>query len=471
MRAAEAMAYAGRYADVISNSWGTDLICQDLEEVIEDVVNGALEDEGGNNISHRSNGSPVIFSSGNTATGWVKITVPVSNGPHAYEWRLLRSGTPLADFPGILETGDNDAVYLDDIQFPGQSGIENFTNGFTDFTRRCEAATCLAGCSGVSTTDSCPVWGLNTDPRFIRSGGGSARIGFDDPGPQPLVGPGACAYSFLSTIQDGPAGEVSFYVWVDTSQAAQGDRFEFLVDQIERVSFGDIPRNIFNGVAYPANLSSNPGFEGLIAVGGSDSGPLVDLGAQNGDLSLESRVYYSSYGPSLDLVAPASTQHLGITTTDRTGADGFNPDATINGSYTDAFGGTSASAPIVAGIAAAVLATGPQNMSAAAVEQRLEDTADQIGDPTAFPYVNGFNEFHGHGRVNMARALNPTANPAVSCGVDSFDFSRANDLVSGGFTPVTAGNVCPSIGPFVPPLLNFCVPIRTQNGNVATICL
>ena len=105
-------------------------------------------------------------------------------------------------------------------------------------------------------------------------------------------------------------------------------------------------------------------------------------------------------------------------------------------------------------------------MSAADVELRLENTADEIGTE---PYVSGRNDFVGHGRVNMARALNPMTNPGASCNAEPFDFSRFNDLIVGGLTPVGAS--CPSNGPFVPPLLNFCVPILAENGNVATVCL
>jgi len=77
--------------------------------------------------------------------------------------------------------------------------------------------------------------------------------------------------------------------------------------------------------------------------------------------------YYSSYGANVFVTAPSSSyaNYLGITTTDRTGADyGYNKydavknpdgdsrDTFPNTNYTSTFGGTSSSAPLVSGIMA-----------------------------------------------------------------------------------------------------------------------
>jgi subtilisin-like proprotein convertase family protein len=57
---------------------------------------------------------------------------------------------------------------------------------------------------------------------------------------------------------------------------------------------------------------------------------------------------YSNWGANVFVTAPSSgALGLAITTTDRTGADGYDP-----GDYTNAFGGTSAATPVVAGILA-----------------------------------------------------------------------------------------------------------------------
>jgi len=479
MRAAEALTYAGRHADVINNSWGIDEgTCPMLDAVIDDIVAGALTDNGGANISHRANGSPVIFASGNSASGWVKVTANVSAGEHAYEWRFLRTNFLGNDtnFTPEFSIGDDDTAYLDDILFP-DNVLESFESGLGDLTTQCDFTFCTEDCTEFDRDDplfTCPVWGINTNTDFVRSGSQSAQIDQFDT---------FCTYSYLHTQRDGPAGTISFYVWVNTDQQVGSDKFEFLIDGQEVVSFGDLPNFIDNNVGYPANVLS------AIAVGASDSGDLINRGSQStGDLSSESRIFYSQFGAELDVVAPSGNQHLGIFTTDRFGVNspGFNSNADIDGdgspdpNYTNSFGGTSASAPIVAGIAAAVIASDPGNdISAAAVETLLQSTADEIG---MVPYVNGRNDFHGHGRVNMFRALRMArgqsdTSPAISCNAQGFDYNAVagglpgNDRVLAGFSPVNlSGFTCPANGPLIPDD-SFCFPIITQNNSAAVICL
>lgn len=110
----------------------------------------------------------------------------------------------------------------------------------------------------------------------------------------------------------------------------------------------------------------------------------------------------SGFGDCLDLVAPskpADRSTVGVPTTDRTGIDGY----TAGDHYRD-FGGTSAAAPLVAGIAGLMLALEP-NLTRVELEEILERTADKI-DPAGAAYdANGFSWRAGHGRVNAARAV------------------------------------------------------------------
>lgn len=79
-----------------------------------------------------------------------------------------------------------------------------------------------------------------------------------------------------------------------------------------------------------------------------------------------------------------------------------------SGNYTNAyqlFNGTSAAAPFVAGVAAAIDAVySPGNSTedtatwATRVKDRLKETADDLGAP-------GFDDLYGWGRVNAARAV------------------------------------------------------------------
>ncbi|MBL4673896.1 MAG: S8 family serine peptidase, partial [Arenicella sp.] len=446
---AEAMEYAAQHADVINNSWSLPIFCMALNSSLTKVTSGTVTVGLG---SKRANGSPVIFASGNNASGWVKVTVPVTSGKHAYEWRLLRSA-----FPQDFET-DDDTVWLDDIVWPDNSS-EDFETGMGDFTTQWVLNSCDAECAENFGEE--PVWDIEARQEFVRSGSQSARIlAFDG------VDDSDCGNSYLHQIKDGPAGVISFWLWVSTDTQEGSDKFEFLIDGEEVISYGDLAAFGFvdNRVAYPAssgNASVMP--TGVIAVGSSTSGDLSGLSSISAEA--EERASYSQYGPALDLVAPSSDQHLGVTTTDRTGADGY-----VSGDYTSSFGGTSASAPVVSGIAAAMLAVNPA-LTAAQVKAKLRDSADKIG---RVPYVSGRNDFHGYGRVNMYSALlvvpdsNPP-NPDPMCSGASFDYTVANDLLLSRYQP-QAAEFCPALGPKVPDD-SLCLPIVTKGGNAAVICL
>jgi len=260
--------------------------------------------------SKRTGGSPVIFASGNNASGWVKVTVPVTEGEHAYEWRLLRSA-----FPDDFEL-DDDTVWLDDIIWPDATS-ESFETGIDEFTTQWVLNSCDADCADFGNLGEEPVWDIETRNQFVRTGNQSARI-------QEFIGINSsdCGNSYLHQIKDGPAGEVSFWVWVSTDFQVGSDRFEFLIDGEEVLSYGDLAAFGFvdNQVAYPAS-SGNQFISptGVIAVGSSRSGDLSQGVSNVVSLSAEERASYSQYGPTLDIVAPSSDQHLGITTTDRTG--------------------------------------------------------------------------------------------------------------------------------------------------------
>jgi len=461
-RAAEAMEYAGQFADVINNSWATDADCAPLEDAIENVVAGTLQDAGGMNISKRPEGSPVIFASGNEASGWVKVTADVSAGEHAYEWRFLRR-----DFPSI-QPGVEDTVRLDDITWPGSSSIDvdfESSQDLAQFTNACDLNICDSDvCDPDLGFFGCPLWNLNTDANFSRSGSGSAQT------QQNLIGSNtdtSCTYSYLHIIrEEAIADEISFWVWV--SADPQANSFEFLIDGVEVATFGDTDllgtQNEFidNSVAYPANLPTT------IAVGASSSGDLS--GVSSVSLEAEQRNPYSQFGGELDLVASSSDQHLGIVTTDRTDGQGFNSGS----AYTDGFTGTSASAPIVAGVAAAMIAVTP-SLSADDVRTFLRSSADKVGLQDYDAGGTGRNDFHGFGRVNMFQAIVDSSTLTGSLGVptctpQTFSYTVQTDLLLPDLAPALP--TCPALGPVpIPENDEVCFPIRASNGNVAVFCL
>lgn len=452
---AEAMAYAGRYADVVSNSWGMNDVCLALEDTISDVAAGQLMD-GGSNISKRPTlGSPVLFAAGNSGSGWIKFTASVNAGEHAYEWRFLRS-----DFPELYDvSAEDDSAWIDKITFPDNT-VEEFDSGLGSYKSGIALNSCNANCSSFFNPGR-PMWGIESGAEHVFSGSNSAVIN---------TAGADCGNSYLSVLREDPAGQISFWVWVSTNTESGSDKFEFLIDGKEVLSFGDRAGFVDNQVAYPANLGTT------IAVGASTSGDLS--GATAANKVSEQRAYYSQHGPNLNFLAPSSDQHLGITTTDRTGlGNGYNTGQGggeySDTAYTNSFGGTSAATPVTSGIAAAVIAV-DQTLTASAVTNILQNSADKIGSLTYSSGGAGRNDQYGYGRVNMLRALqladgSAMTDPAGNCSTpDPFSYSVNNDRVLGAFSPIAP--FCPAKGE-LPQTDDLCIPIIAANNKIAVICI
>jgi subtilisin family serine protease len=125
--------------------------------------------------------------------------------------------------------------------------------------------------------------------------------------------------------------------------------------------------------------------------------------------SSDKRAGYSNYGPGLDLVAPGGDTTKGILTTDRTdikisknGKSKLQILGYAKGDTTNTFTGTSAAAPVVAGVAALVLSANP-NLTARQVREILNRSAKKL-DSYQFD-ANGINAELGHGRVDAKAAV------------------------------------------------------------------
>jgi subtilisin-like proprotein convertase family protein/subtilisin family serine protease len=126
---------------------------------------------------------------------------------------------------------------------------------------------------------------------------------------------------------------------------------------------------------------------------------------------------YAEPGSNILLNAPSGNSYLGIVTTDRTGALGYNsgsqPDELADSDYTNHFTGTSASAPIVSGVVALMLSVN-SNLNWREVQHILAFSTDRNDPEHPSWRQNGagfwINEVYGFGRVNAARAVQLACN-------------------------------------------------------------
>ena len=159
-------------------------------------------------------------------------------------------------------------------------------------------------------------------------------------------------------------------------------------------------------VSYPAKLSS------VIAVGAF------------GNDGIKSE--YSNAGPTLDITGPSNDvssagflSGAGVRTIDRMGSAGYD-----SGNYTTSFGGTSASCPVVSGVAALVLSV-DGSLTSSEVKNILYSTAIDMGSA-------GFDNQYGNGRVNALGAVQAAGGGngggggnSCSATVSSFPYSES----------------------------------------------
>jgi subtilisin family serine protease len=345
--------YAGKYADVVNNSWGIDGCESALNSAISDVVNGNIA-----GARRGTKGAPVLFATGNAASGWERFTLTgFSAGTYTFSWQFLKNSSISQGY---------DTIWLDNITWPGgdttdfeSDSVGSVPSGFTSY----------GDGQWAVVSDGTHAW--NASGKSVKA----ATIGDSQ-------------HSVLEITKAVGAGTLYFWAWV--SSESDYDYMNFYVDGIRYIQYAPGQDEVHqNSVGYPA---SNPD---TIAVGASHDG----LG------NLEQRSAYSQFGPEVDVVAPSNGGASGITTTDRSGSAGY-----VSGNYTSDFGGTSSATPLVAGIVANIITHAP-TLTAAEIRDILHQGTDQIG-PYAYP--GGRNDYYGYGRVNLNKALQAvTTNPGT----------------------------------------------------------
>ena len=158
-------------------------------------------------------------------------------------------------------------------------------------------------------------------------------------------------------------------------------------------------------VVHVADIEDRPGGAGNVALNIATLGASARLVGAVGDD--ERRTAYSEWGTCVAVVAPSDGGWRGVVTADLLHADGYGP-----GNVTDAFGGTSAAAPMAAGVVALMLAARPPSADAlrlADVREVLARTARRVDVHDAEWVQNDaalwFSPWYGFGLVDADAAV------------------------------------------------------------------
>jgi subtilisin family serine protease len=338
---ANAIRYAWSKADVVNNSWGGGSPSATIQSAIAD---GITQGRGGK-------GSAIFFATGNDASGLAVDTFALTGlAAGTYKFRIQYQ----KDASGAA--GD-DTMWLAWASFPNQ---------FATFQSGLPSGWTVGGTVPMSVvTDP-----IHTDESLCLTKALKAGTIADN------------GTSFVDTTQTVPT-DATFYLF-DWVSSGSGDGLRVYIDTNNDGTFDLASGLISDSTAHATGVSFPAAHPESIAVAATSDN--------------DCRSYYSQYGPQVSVAASSNAGpfNLGIQTTDRTGAAGY--DAT---NYTADFGGTSSATPLTTGVAGLVLSRNP-SLRQTRVRQILQTTADKVG-PQA--YVAGRNDRYGFGRINALRAV------------------------------------------------------------------
>ncbi len=336
-----------RGADILSMSFGGG-----APTLIED---SAFSDAA--TLGRQGKGCVLVAATGNGASDYWFYSQSLSAGTNYFEWRYTKDSS--------VSSGEDTC----------RLGLVIFPNGTVE---RFDAPTPPAGWNFKPEANK-PGWEIEDNPaRAFSTGRYQARA-------QQIAKNNSYAICRSPMVTISQAASITFAYWI--SSESGWDFIEFRAVKVgepapafTKVDSGVYPTDPY--VTYPASHAD------VIAVGASSE--------------FDYRSDFSQYGDDLDLVAPGGGGLVGIVTTDRTGADGYDAS-----DYVTTFAGTSASTPIVAGAAALLLSRHP-DLTAQQVRTLLRRTSDKVGAVTytgGEAGAGGRNMYYGYGRLNAGRLL------------------------------------------------------------------
>ena len=281
---------------------------------------------------------------------WVSPQVVPNDYYFSFQWHLSKIGAP--DAWGISVGSSNVTVaVLDSGVDPSHPDLAgkllsgwNFYNGNGDASDVTGHGTAVAGVAAAATNNTVGVAGMGWKCLIL-----PVRVTDEN---------GYASYSLLSK------GLV------------------YAADRGARVAV--VSFQIFNGSALTSAAKYFMDKGGLVFAAGGNTGQFENYTDNPYIISVSGTTSddksWGSYGPYIDLSAPCSAIYT-----------------TIKGGGYGNVGGTSFSAPIAAGVAALVFSVNP-SLTPSQVEQILEATAVDLGDP-------GYDIYYGWGRVDAYAAL------------------------------------------------------------------
>jgi subtilisin family serine protease len=295
----------------------------------------------------------------------VKVAMSANDPYIGSEWHLAKIGAPGA-WDISQGTGVTIAILDSGVDIAHPDLAPNIVAGYnaydgnTDVTDVCGHGTAVAGTAAAATNNGAGVAGMAGAAKIM-----PVRIAYYDSA-------AAGCYAYYSTIANGL-----------TYAADHGAR-------VANISYANLTDSA--SVTSSANYMKSKGGLVFVAAGntGTDQNSTVTTSmiVVSATDSSDAKASWSSYGSFVAVSAPGA----GIWTTSR-------------GGIYQSWSGTSFASPLTAGLAAAMMAAGP-NLSAAQIEQLMYSTSVDLG-------AAGRDPLYGYGRINATAAVTAAASTVV----------------------------------------------------------